>query len=530
MNGRALADKRAFAWADAAWPVWALVIGLTVARAAYLAWFSPFTLTEDEAHYWDWSRTLGWSYYSKGPGTAWAIALSTATLGVSEFAVRLPAVLFSGLGTLAAAGLARDVFGDRRVAVLAALAYQSMPGVQVTGLLMTIDGPFLACWAVACWAGWRAMALGSGRAWVLLGLSVSAGFLFKYTMVMLVVGVLLFAVLRRGHVRRAGAGWVAGGVAAGLLGVVPIGLWNAGHDWATVRHLLGHVGAAGGDVAAAQGGGWHYDPMWTVEYVGLSLAVAGGVFPLAVMAMRNLQRAAARAPGQWAAAGPMYLYCVAAPVAVLYLGVTLVTNVEANWALASFVSLTPVCGWAAVDGFGRGDHGVRFVWNACVAALVALLAAGPVAGVVARYEARPFGLALTRVTGARALAAEAAAVGAGVAEETGMDPFYMATHYGRASVLAFYLPGRPVVYCSSSVMGGRRTQFDEWAHTDLRSAGVTAALMGRPGVLFGGADAVWDGAFDTVREAGPLPFEPKAGRTTWVGLGYRGFGGQDVEP
>ena len=59
-------------------------------------------LSADEAHYWEWSRRLDWSYYSKGPMVAYLIALSTRLGGHTEFWVRLPAVL---LGT-ATAGIA----------------------------------------------------------------------------------------------------------------------------------------------------------------------------------------------------------------------------------------------------------------------------------------------------------------------------------------------------------------------------------------------------------------------------------------
>ena len=50
-------------------------------------------LSPDEAHYWEWSRRLDWSYYSKGPFVAYLIALSTAIGGATELFVRLPAVL-----------------------------------------------------------------------------------------------------------------------------------------------------------------------------------------------------------------------------------------------------------------------------------------------------------------------------------------------------------------------------------------------------------------------------------------------------
>jgi hypothetical protein len=69
-----------------------LVLGVTLARVLYLVFLCPYTLIEDEAHYWEWSRRLEWSYYTKGPGVAWSIAAATRLLGDHEFAVRLPAV------------------------------------------------------------------------------------------------------------------------------------------------------------------------------------------------------------------------------------------------------------------------------------------------------------------------------------------------------------------------------------------------------------------------------------------------------
>src|SRR5947208_1514972 len=48
-----------------------LIVGGALARLTYLAWYSPLDLSPDEAHYWDWSRRLDWSYYGKGPLVAW---------------------------------------------------------------------------------------------------------------------------------------------------------------------------------------------------------------------------------------------------------------------------------------------------------------------------------------------------------------------------------------------------------------------------------------------------------------------------
>src|SRR5580692_3480904 len=81
------------------------ILVVTAARIAYLGWFCPLDLAQDEAHYWDWSRHLDWSYYSKGPLVAWLIrlslelfgALSLSATGSEILAVRLPAVFCGAL-------------------------------------------------------------------------------------------------------------------------------------------------------------------------------------------------------------------------------------------------------------------------------------------------------------------------------------------------------------------------------------------------------------------------------------------------
>src|SRR4051812_30306210 len=82
-----------------------LVVAATALRVVYLARFCPLDLAPDEAHYWDWSRHLDWSYYSKGPLVAYLIRLgcelcgpwSQALTGSEMLAVRLPAVLCGAL-------------------------------------------------------------------------------------------------------------------------------------------------------------------------------------------------------------------------------------------------------------------------------------------------------------------------------------------------------------------------------------------------------------------------------------------------
>src|SRR5690606_33513323 len=109
-----------------------------------LALFCPYTLVEDEAHYWEWSRRLDWSYYSKGPGIALAIRAFTALLGDTEFAVRLPAAIASIVTVLFSGLLAADVAGRRgspcwRIGFYGAAAVALAPVMQAIGLISTID-------------------------------------------------------------------------------------------------------------------------------------------------------------------------------------------------------------------------------------------------------------------------------------------------------------------------------------------------------------------------------------------------------
>ncbi len=553
-------------WSAVLW----LTAGVTALRVVYIAWLCPYTLIEDEAHYWEWSRRLEWSYYSKGPGVAWAIALSDwfwAQLGVgtSEFTVRFAAVLMSALLTVGVAGLARAVTGDRRAGWYAAVLTLMAPALWFGGMLMTIDIPYAACWALAAWAGWLALRRGSKRAWLGLGAALGAGVLFKYTILLLVPGILIWAWKERARLRL-GARWRMGLAAAcGLfaLGLAPVVIWNATHGWATVHHLLGHLGLAGGDVVDAKKG-WSYDPAWTGVLLASQLAMMSlvlGVILVAALRAHRLKRADPEG-----SVDRLYLLLCAAPIFVFYLLVSFIAEPEGNWPLAGYITLIALAGWGTAAGVdewkekmgrwradGRKWRGMflprpetvdHLLWRLAVlfGVLVALATAradwvmgsGPAQFVqrIAREHGwvkadRPL-IPLGRLMGADRMARHAARLRDEVTRQTGREAFVIGQQYGRASLLAFYMPGRPTVYCSSAKSEGRKTQYDMWPQTDLNDPG----LRGRPAVLVGGKLAQWEPAFERIlslqefdphEPANQLEGETKKDRLTFIGIGYRGF-------
>jgi 4-amino-4-deoxy-L-arabinose transferase-like glycosyltransferase len=527
-------------------------IGLvTLARLAYLALWCPYALLEDEAHYWEWSRTLDWSYYSKGPGIAWTIAASTRLFGDTEFGVRAFAPIFAALAAIGIAGLARDATGEPRAGFYAAACFMLAPIYLIGAIMMTIDIPYLAAWSLACWAAWRGFS-GPGTTptptpspapWAALGLALAVGFLFKYTILLLVPGLAVFAWLDRAHrPSPLRARHLLLGLAIASVGLLPVAIWNAGNGWPTVHHLLGHLRLASGDLPAkdlAQEP-WRYDPMWTLEFIALQLVILGPVLYLGLVGLVR----ALRGPGGPARRGMRFLACCGAPIFLFYLLVTPFGQTEGNWASAAYITLLPAAGLAAARSLSLPGRSLeRTLWRVSLAVgiTVAVIAlrldwvadSAPVSWLDRRLQAaglkndRPL-IPAQRLLAPPIFAADASRRADEVRAQTGLEPFFIAEHYGRASLLAFYLPGRPTVYCSSSLLDeGRRTQYDYWPRTDLHDL---ARLGGRPAVCLGKTRERWLRAFERVEDLGKLAGEPKKDRLAFIGYGYHGFGPSDARP
>lgn len=519
------------------WAPLLLAGGLLTARAVWLVWFSALTLSEDEAHYWEWSRRIDWSYYSKGPGVAWLIRASTEMFGTSEWSVRLPAALSGALAMLGAAQTARwampgrpDARGAsdvRALPALSALLTACVPAFAVTSVLMTIDAPFLACWT---WGGaFAALAIlrRHPAGWVGLGAAVGVGFLFKYTILMLPVGVLLAWIASRDRAsptapRRHAWPWALGGLACATAGLLPVLLWNAANGWPTVRHLIGHLGLAAGDQPVTPGTGPVWSPAWTLEYLALHLPVLGGVLVLACLAALRSRRD----PAAWPAVRAMWL--MALPLLVFYLCVSFFARTEANWSIAAACTLAMPAGWAVLDAVRLRRTATKGVWTATLLVGLGVTLAPAMLGFLSTRRGLGEHIPIGRVTGLRAMAADASARLDAIRAETGREPFVITSHYGRASLMAFYLPGHPTVWCASSQLGGRRTQYDLWPQTDLNDPSTLRGLAGRPALILSERRKEWATVFDSAEDVGPLSAEPRPHRwTVYVGQDFAGWPGKD---
>jgi len=113
--------------------------------------FYPLDLTPEEAQYWDWSRKLDLSYYSKPPMVAYLNFFTRQLLGVSELAVRITPILLSFLLSILTYLFVKKIF-DKRTALIASTLPQLTIGFGINSLLMTTDAPFVFFWSLSVMA------------------------------------------------------------------------------------------------------------------------------------------------------------------------------------------------------------------------------------------------------------------------------------------------------------------------------------------------------------------------------------------
>jgi hypothetical protein len=459
-----------------------LALGWLAAVTVFQLWYVASVrvgLAPDEAQYWDWSRRLDWSYYSKGPLVPYLIAVSTRLGGTTELFVRLPAILLSFATALLIYALTRRLFRSDRAAWLALLSLSACPLYAAGAMLMTTDVAWVFCWTLAVFSLERVTddeREPRQRWWLVFGTAFGLGLLAKYTMLLLLPCLAVYAALSP----RARA-WPArkepyAGFAVAALFAAPLVVWNTAHGWGSVHHVLWQAGLAADSTPASAA--------TLFNFIG---SQAGVVSPLLLAAVGYAVAAAAR-PGRSADRDACHLlFAFSGPVLTFFVLWSIAEKVQANWAAAAY-------GTGCVLLARSWDHwldGVRTLRQRRrrVLAIAVVLLPGsattvvalfpgllPASGVQVPLRSHP---AVRLLYGWRELGT---AVGRSVAAErlAGREPFLMSDRYQITSELAFYTAGKPQTY--NIDFGRRPNQYDTWGGLD--------ALAGRDGLFV--TSGTWD--------------------------------------
>lgn len=432
-------------------------------------------LAPDEAHYWDWSRRLDWSYYSKPPLVAYLIAASTHLVANTEFGVRLPAIFLGLVTGVLLYLISRTIFASERAAFLTVVLFVAVPLHSAGSMLMTIDAPLIFFWALGLFSLWKAIhtvpssmssAWGHRRWWVLLGIALGLGLLSKYAMgfFLLCLGCYLLTsavahpFLTRPHP------YVA--ILFAILMFAPVLVWNAHHDWVSLRHVAGQAGLSKDTIELS-----------TKTFFNFLASQFGVISPfLFLLALAAIVRSGL-AGFRDKRDEHLYLFLFSAPLLCLFLIWSLFTKVQGNWTAPAYVS--------AVVSLGRwfdellqearvSERGKRWaqVFTFSVLSGFLVVTAGhfpsllPLMGIHLPPNLDP----TSRLQGWRELGDTTGAI----IEASGRkDLFIMSDRYQLTSELAFYTPGQPEAY--SINLGRRLNQYDIWGGLD--------ALRGRDGLF-----------------------------------------------
>lgn len=485
----------------------ALILGAAAARLGYLACDCPLDLAPDEAHYWDWSRHLDWSYYSKGPLVAWLIRASVAVAGGwsravcgSEMvAVRLPAIVCGALLLASLYVLTLQVYRREWLALAVVGVASTLPIVAAGSTLMTIDAPYACCWGSALVLGHQAVFRGGRWVWPALGLVVGLGILAKYTMVLWLVsaGIFLLATPgRRALLVRPGP-WVALGVAT--VCCLPIVIWNVRHDWVSVRHVAGQAG-----IRESQG----------IRCVGPLVFIGTQTALYLVFWFVALVRALwAHAPWREADESGRYLWFMCVPTLAVFLAFSLKTTEEPNWPVAGYLSgLVLAVGWLSEElrrarRWYRRAILVGVGVTSCAGVVLTLLIhrsdlVQPLMAWCSGPESATGPLPLRRfdptcrLRGWRALAVAVDQVRAQL-RTTGEESLIAGAGWTLPGELAFYCAEHPRVYSLGAAFGDRHSQYDLWRPNPAADAG---AFAGRTFVVVDGSIDELGQCFDSVGE------------------------------
>ena len=516
---------------------WRLLAGLLILTAAaghlvYLASDCPLDLAPDEAHYWDWSRHLDWSYYSKGPLVAYLIRASTLLAGhwsrqltgTDMLAVRLPAVLCGSLLLIGLYCLTVQVYHREDLATAVVASALTLPVVTAGSTLMTIDAPFTCCWGWALVLGHRAIFRRSAWAWPATGLIVGLGILAKYTMVVWIPSVALFLLTtpeRRRLLLRPGF-WIMTGIAA--VCCLPIVVWNAQHDWVTFRHVSGQTGLQSRTATIR----------WLEPFAflgGQALLLVGFWFVAWLSAMTAHQ------PGKETNAAMRYLWWLSAPMFALVLLVSLTTPIQPNWPVTAYLSgLVLTVGWLA----GQFQTASRAYWRWTAISLTTGCGLGvAVTGVMHHTEwmypllaqwtgpptaAHPIPLRrldpTCRLRGWRTLAAEVDRLRSRLRDE-GTEPELAGSGWTLPGELAFYCQGQPTVYSFGPAMGDRHSQYDWWQPNPLADGDW---FQGRTFIVVGEFNPILEEMFDRIEPSFTVThYESGEPLSRWTVTVCRGF-------
>lgn len=193
-----------------------------------------YELHRDEYLHVDQGRHLAWGFVSVPPFTSW-IAWIILRLGGSEFWVKFFPALFGALTMLVTWKIAEELNGKLFARVIALLAVLFSAILRINTLFQPNSFDILA-WTLMYYLLIRIVNRNDNRLWIWMGVVLALGFLNKYSIVFLVLGLIPALLLSPERTRLLQKKfWLGAGLA--LVLVIPNLVWQINHNFPVIHHM-----------------------------------------------------------------------------------------------------------------------------------------------------------------------------------------------------------------------------------------------------------------------------------------------------
>ena len=339
---------------------------LALACVVHFAMGALVGLSVDEAHYALYAAHPALSYFDHPPLVGW-VQWPLVALDVPTAVLRLlPEALWLGTALLVfqLAQRLQAVRGqedkDAAAGHWAVWALALAPLLHILGMGLLPDTLLMFLTVALMWLTLDLMHAGRAQAtapWLVLGVVLGLAGLSKYTAIVPALAVAVCVVRFHGvRVLASARPWLA--VAAAVVLVLPVAVWNIQNDWASFAYQAQH--GAGGD----------WTGLHVARFVLLQLLVYGPLLCFGFVGVVRMGAVPARALG-WFFVLPMVVFSVASGG-----GTSL-----PHWTAPAWVALAPFAGMALAQSVQRAKRPwvIGFAWlqgAACVGLLGLMLSAG----------------------------------------------------------------------------------------------------------------------------------------------------------
>ncbi len=405
-------------------------------------------LSPDEAQYWTWSQALDFGYYSKPPGIAWGIYSGTTIFHNTELGIRFFPLVIGFLLPVATYFLA-DVAGLKKsTAFWCAVMLALSPIGIASSFFATTDGSMVLFWILATLIMVRGLKNNESPDFVLLGVIIAFGALFKWPIYLF----WLFPLF----LRRFWKPSLLLGILISLLGLLPSLIWNSRHEFSTFKHVFSTVkGEPSSEIAKGN----------FFDFLGAQAGLMSPIlFILFIISIVYFIK-------NWKKISEPLKFCFISSVPLLsaFLLAAIFKKMQGNWAVFTYPTAFVITGYVMLE---QKKYGKKWVKIGCFVSLILTLIVISIPKLQIEGIQVPYQLnAFRHNVGWNKLPK--------ILKDAGYDPevnFLFGDKYQMSSILSFYNEDQKRAYFLN-LQGIRKNQFSFWKSMREAEIGKTGYFV-----------------------------------------------------